>query len=295
VRDLQFTAPGTGENTRSPEQFVNQLIKKLDDTVIIRALATHLTSDGSKTLGIPSLDADPADADWTTELLTGALDATMAFGKRVMQPNPLAKQLKVSKDLLRFSALPIEALVRERLAYKFAITLEKAYMTGSGVGQPLGLFVASANGIPTSRDVATGNLATGVTFDGLISAKYFLKAGYQATAQWLFHRDIVATIAKLKDLEGRYVWQPAVVAGQPDTILGRPVLMTEYAPNTIATALYVGMFGDFSFYWIADSMEFLLERLNELYAATNQVGFIGRLFSDGAPVLGEAFARIKLG
>jgi HK97 family phage major capsid protein len=56
----------------------------------------------------------------------------------------------------------------------------------------------------------------------------------------------------------------------------------------------VGVLGDFSFYWIADAMTMEMQRLVELYATTNQIGLIGRLESDGMPVLGEAFVRVKL-
>lgn len=295
IRALQFTGGGTGENTRAPEQFITDLIKKIDDTLWIRTLATMHRLDGARSMGAPSLDNDPADADWTTELATGTEDATMSFGKRLMTPNPLAKLLRVSNDLLRFSALDIEGLVTSRLAYKFAVTLEKAYMTGSGTLQPLGLFVASANGIPVARDVPTGaNIAAGVTFDGIISALYKLKPGYQRNASWIFHRDMVAQVSKLKDTTGAYLWNVSRVAGEPDRILGKPLLQSEFAPNAAIANGYVGMVGDFSYYWIVDSMDFVLQRLVELYAATNQTGFIGRLFSDGAPVLAEAFSRLQL-
>jgi HK97 family phage major capsid protein len=187
-----------------------------------------------------------------------------------------------------------EAIVMDRLAYKFGVAMEKGYLTGTGSEQPLGVFVASDLGIPTSRDVATGNSATALTFDGLINAKYSLKAQHQANAVWLFHRDAISMIAKLKDGDGGYIWQPSVIAGQPDTILSRPLKMSEYVPNTFTTGLYVGMFADFSYYWIADSLSMQFQRLNELFSLNNQIGFIGRLETDGMPVLTEAFARVTL-
>jgi HK97 family phage major capsid protein len=168
-------------------------------------------------------------------------------------------------------------------------------MTGSGAGQPLGVFTASNDGIPTSRDVATGNAATYPTLDGLIEAKYALKGGYWQRAAWIFHRDIVKLIAKLKDGEGRPALELASTPGMPDRLLGLPLYVSEYAPNTATSALYVGIVGDFSYYWLAEALQFELQRLDELYAETNQVGFIGRLEADGMPVLAEAFARVKLG
>ena len=71
-------------------------------------------------MGAPSLDVDPSDADWTTELQTGAEDTAMRFGKRELRPHPLAKRIKVSQQLLRQALIGPEGLVLDRLAYKFA-------------------------------------------------------------------------------------------------------------------------------------------------------------------------------
>ena len=149
-------------------------------------------------------------------------------------------------------------------------------------------------GISTSRDVSTGNTNTAFTTDGLLNALFSLKSQYHKTATWVFHRDAVKLLRKLKDGEGRYIWNPDIKAGTPDMILGRPYKMSEYAPNTFTSGLYVGIIGDFTKYWIADALDIRVQRLNELYAANNQVGFIGKLESDGMPVLEEAFARVTL-
>lgn len=278
----------------TPEVVVNALIKAVDDAVFIRQLATKYRTNGAASLGVPTLENDPADADWTTELATGSEDSTMSFGKRRLTPHPFAKRIKISNELLMSDAMNPEALVMARMAYKFGITEEKGFMTGDGNNKPLGLFTASSQGIPASRDVSTGNTATSIKFDGLMEAKYSLKSQHLARATWMFHRDAIKQIAKLKDGEGQYIWQASVVADRPDQLLGRPVLSSEYAPNTFTTGLCVGMLADFSNYWIVDSMTLAMQRLNELYAETNQVGFIGRAAADGMPVLAEAFARVKL-
>jgi HK97 family phage major capsid protein len=277
-----------------PEQMVDGILKGVDDAVFIRQKATKFRVPAATSLGVPTMTADAADADWTTELATGSEDSTLAFGKRALYPQkPIAKRIKISNELLQ--RLPgIEAFVRSRLEYKFAITHEKAFMTGSGAGQPLGLFTASNSGISTGRDVSTGNTITYPTFDGLTEAKYTLKGQYWNRADWMFHRDCLKVLAKIKDGDGQYIWRESVRAGEPDTLLGRPVQMSEYVPNTMTTQLYVGILGDFSYYWIADALDMTIQRLVELYAETNQTGLIGRMSSDGMPVLEEAFVRIKL-
>lgn len=277
------------------EQFVATLLQKVDDLFFLRALATKYTITGAQSLGVPSLETDLNDADWTTELATGSEDTALRLGKRQLKPNPMAKRVKISNTLLQNAVIAADTLVLERMAYVFAKTMEKAFLTGDGNEKPLGLFTASADGISTGRDVSTDNTTTAVTFDGLINAKYSVKSQYWARAGWLFHRDGVKQIRKIKNaVDGNYVWEPSVRVGEPDTILNAAVYMSEYVPNTFTTGLYVGMYGDFSKYWIADSMGMSVQRLNELYAEANQVGFIGRMSSDAMPALEEAFARVKL-
>jgi len=292
-RALQADSDEAGGYLYASEMFVNRLIKAVDNLVFLRQWGTVMSVTSSDSLGFPSLDADPADADWTTELQTGSEDSTMDFGKRAMTPHPLAKRIKVSRKLLQKTP-SVEELIVSRLGYKFGVTMEKAFLTGTGAQQPLGIFTASANGINTDRDVSTGNTTTSVTFNGLKTAKWTLKQQYLNRSRWLFHRDAGAQIDKLVDGQGQYLWQVSTQVGSPDTLFGRPCFFSEYAPNTFTTGLYVGMIADFSYYWVADALSMQMQRLEELYAETNQVGFIGRLESDGMPVLSEAFVRVKL-
>jgi HK97 family phage major capsid protein len=294
IRSLNFGVDVAGGFTVPPEQFVADLIRKIDDYVFIRGLATKYPVVKAQDLGVPTLEQNPADADWTTELATGSEDTAMQFGKRMFAPHPLAKLIKISNKLLRASVIDIESLVIDRFAYKFAIAEEKAFISGSGAQQPLGLFTASANGISTARDISTGNSTTQIGADGLVNAFYNLKAPYRRTASWLFHRLAILQLMTLKDGDGQYLWKTGLTAGAPDMILGRPVAESEYVPSTFTTGLYVGMIGDYSRYWIADALDMQVQRLSELYAATNQTGFIGRKETDGMPVLEEAFVRMKL-
>lgn len=293
-RALQSQVDTAGGFTYPDEQFLAQLIQAVDDQVLLRRLGTVQQVTGADSLGVPSLDNDPADSDWTTELLTGSEDSTMDFGKRELNPHPLAKRIKVSNTLLERSALPIDAIVRERLAYKFAVTEEKAFLTGTGAQQPLGIFTASALGISTGRDVSTDNSTTAIAADNLIECKYTLKGNYWQRANWIFHRDAIKNIRKLKDGDGQYLWRPGLQSDQGDTILDVPVQSSEFAPNTFTTGLYVGIIGDMSLYWIADALSYRVKRLEELYAETNQVGYITRAEIDGMPVLEEAFVRVTL-
>lgn len=293
VRALQADLDTQGGYLMTPIQMVDRIIQAMDNQVYMRQWATVFAVPNADSLGVATLENDPADADWTSELATGSEDSTMSFGKRELKPNPLAKRVKVSRKLI-LKVPNVEDFTVSRLAYKFGITQEKGFLTGNGAGQPLGVFTASSNGISTSRDVSTDNTTTGVTTDGLINTKYSVKQQYWNEARWLAHRDFFKMVAKLKDGDGQYLWRESVRAGEPDRLLGAPTSMSEYAPNTFTTGQYVGIYGAFSNYWIADSMAMDVQRLLELYAETNQIGLIARMDSDGQPTLEEAFARVKL-
>lgn len=291
---LQSDLDDQGGFIVASEQFADRFIQAVDSQVFIRGLATKTRVTSAASLGIPTLASDIDDANWTAEIATGAEDTGMKFGKRELHPHPLAKRIKISKKLLRMSTM-VEAKVMERLAYKFAVAQENGFLTGTGNNQPLGVFTASTSGISTARDVSTDNTTTAFTADGLINALYSLKAQYQRTCQWLFHRDAVKIARKLKNLTtGDYIWQPGLQGGQPDRILDKPFNMSEFAPNTFTTGKYVGIVGDFSRYEIADALDLTVQVLTELYAETNQNGYIGRVETDGMPVLEEAFARVTL-
>lgn len=295
-RDLQADVNASGGYTVLPLRLAEEIIIAKNNLLWIRQLSTKETLVKAASLGVPTLATDISDSDWTTELLTGNDDTTMTFGRRDLTPHPLAKRIKVSNKLIRVSTLNIEDIVKSRIIYKFAVSEEKAFMTGAGTTLPLGIFTASASGIPTSQDVSTGNTTTAITFDGLINARMNLRAPYRnaKTCRWVFNRTSITKIMLLKDTLNRYIWETSQQVDKPDNLLGTYVGESEYAPNTFTTGLYVGIIGDFSMYQIVDSLDVTIQRLIELYAETNQIGFIARQELDAMPMLGEAFTRVTL-
>ena len=292
---ISQSSPTDGGYLIAPQKFVSSLIRDIADAVFMRQRCNVLEPlVGSPSLGVPTRTSAMTGGAWGTEVSAVPEGTNSQYGKREFKPNPHTVKLKESRKFVR-NYPNSDALIRGDLAEYYSGVYETAYMTGSGAGQPLGVFIASADGIPTTRDVSTGNTATEIKFDGLIEAQYSIKQAYQVGCSWLFHRDALKQIRKLKNSDGQYIWQPSVVLGQPDMLLGRPVDMSEYAPNTFATGLYVGLYGNLKHYWIQDGMNMEIQVLNELYAEYNQIGYIASMETDGAPVQASAFARVKLG
>lgn len=291
------TATGPAGGYLAPMQVSMQLIQALDELVWMRGLSTvlpPLTTGAS--LGIPTIETDASDAAWTAEIPASDIseDTTMQFGQRELTPHMISKLIAVSKKLLRVAATDPAGIVMQRLAYKKALAEETAFLTGNGVKRPLGVLTASADGVPTSRDTNCAAVDK-FTADELIDCFYSLKESYRRNATWIFNRLGVRMIRKFKTGDGQYLWQPGL-AGQPGTILDRPYYETEIAMGTFTTQLYVGVVGDFrAGYWIVDSLDISIQVLAELLALTNKTGFLMTAETDGMPVLGEAFARLKLG
>jgi HK97 family phage major capsid protein len=294
---LQLNIDATAGYLTAPVEFRDTLIRGLDNMLFMRQISNVIPGGigAGQSLGFPYRKTEATDASWLAEITTATEDSTIDFGRREFKPNKLAKLIKLSNTLIDHAPMA-EGVVNREMQYKISTAQENAYMNGNGTAQPLGIFTASASGISTGRDVSTDNTATTVTFDGLQNAKYAVKQQYHMNSSWVGHRDFVKMIAKIKDGDGQYIWQQGVTIGQPDRLLGAPVYMSEYAPNTFTTGLYVGVYGDFKQgYWIVDANSLQLKVLRELFALTNQVGYLVDYFGDGAPVLEEAFARIKLG
>ena len=291
----------TGSETQAgflnaPQEFVQQLIVNVKNLVFIESLATGHPTTNANGLGYPTLETDLDDFEMVTEIKTTLEDTAIAFGKREFKPHPSSKLIKISDAMLRADGMNPEAIVMDRAAYKYAILKEYKYLLGSGNQEPLGLFVASDKGIGTGRDV-TMAYSDDFTGDDIVSAKYNEKAQYMnsKTCGWLFNRTAVAKLAKVKDGIGRYLFEMTDKIGAMDQLKGSPLYMSEYVPNTFTAGQYVGMFGDYKWYFTATSLSLRVLRFNELFRPTREIGFQFDTEFDGMPVLQEAFTRIKTG
>ena len=282
------------------EQFAAGLLKEVDDLLFIRRYARIHTVSEASSLGIRKRTARMSTFNWSAELQVSTADSALKYGKKILTPHHATGKILVSRDLVRRSVASIEGEVRMEMARDGGELMEDGYLTGTGNQQPLGVFTASSDGISTSRDVQTGS-STNFTSDGLIDAKFALKGQYRrgqrGEVRWLFHRDAIKNVSKLQDSEGQYLFRVGAGVAQDggppeDILLGFPVDESERAPNTFTTGQYVGLLANWRYYEIADALDIEIQVLNELHADTNQIGYIGRLKTDGLPTLEEAFVRL---
>ncbi len=263
-----------------PDEFEHTLIESLEEENIFRKLA-HVITTSTGDRKIPVV-ASKGSASWVDE--EGTInDSDDAFTQVSIGAYKLGTLIKVSNELLNDSVFNLEAYISKEFGRRIGTKEEDAFFNGNGVGKPVGIFNATG-GAQTGITTAS---ATEIKADEIIDLFYSLKASYRKKAVWIVNDSTIKAIRKLKDANGNYLWQPALTSGTPDTLLGRPVYTSSYVP-TIAAGAKTIAFGDFSYYWIADRQGRNFKKLSELYAATDQTGFVATQRVDGKLILPEA-------
>lgn len=268
-----------------PDEFERTLVEALEEENVFRTLA-HVIRTSSGDRKIPVV-ASKGSASWVDE--EGAYqESDDAFSQVSIGAYKLGTMIKVSEELLADSVFDLEAYISKEFARRIGSREEESFFNGDGKGKPLGI-LASAGGAEVGVTAAS---ATAITADEVIDLFYSLKAPYRKNAVWLLNDATVKQIRKLKDSTGQYLWQPSLVVGTPDTILGRPVKTSAFMPTAAAGAKTIA-FGDFKYYWIADRQGRTFKKLSELFAATGQVGFMGTQRVDGKLILPEAIKVLQ--
>ncbi len=261
-----------------PEEYDRRLIDVLDGENIMRSIATKITTAGQHKINIAA--TKPAAA-WIEE--GGALsfgDAT--FDQIYLDAYKLHVAIKVTEELLYDNAFGLENYIITQFGKALANAEEDAFLNGDGKGKPTGIFAKTGGG------QIAGTLTAAIKSDDLIDLVYGLKRPYRKKASFIMNDATLASLRKLKDNNGAYIWQPSYKEGEPDRVLGYAVHTSAFAPtNAIA-------FGDYSYYNIGDRGSRSFAELRELFAGNGMVGYVAKERVDGKLILPEAVKILKL-
>ena len=254
-----------------PEEYDSRLIDVLTGENIMRKLGHKITTSGEHKINIAA--TKPAAA-WIEE--GGALSFGEAtFDQVLLDAHKLHVAIKVTEELLYDNAFGLESYIIDQFGKALANAEEDAFLNGSGVGQPLGLFAETGGG------TAAASVATLAT-DNVLDLVYALNRPYRKNAKFIMNDQTIATIRKLKDNNGAYMWQPSLVAGEPDKLLGYEVYTSPFCPEDKIA------FGDYSYYNIGDRGTRSFKQLNELFAGNGMIGYVAKERVDGKLILPEA-------
>jgi len=268
-----------------PDEYDARLIQGLTDENILRKLGTVIKTSGQHKINIAGTKPAAAWIDEGEPLSFG--DAT--FNQINLDAHKLHVAVKVTEELLYDNAFGLENYLIDQFAKALANAEEDAFLNGNGEGKPLGIFTTTGGG----EVAVTTASSTAITYDEIVNLVYSLKRPYRKNAKFILNDQTIATLRKLKDGNGQYIWQPALQAGEPDRLLGYEVLTSAYVP-TIAAGAPVIAFGDFSYYNIGDRGVRSFAELKELFAGNGMIGFVAKERVDGKLVLSEAVKILKI-
>lgn len=268
----------------APAEMSTEFIRDLVEYSPIRSVAS-VRSIVAPSVKYPKRTSG-TNAQWEGEA-EEAQESTATFGQLEVFAAKLMTYVDISNELLSDSGGTAEAEVRLSLAEDFGKKEGAAFVNGTGAGQPEGLM--SHAGIAEWVNGST----TAVDPDELIKMIYDMPAAYRNAGTWMMNGTTLGVLRTLKDGDGRFLWQPSYQAGQPETILGRPVIEAVDMPDIAANASPI-LYGDFSAYRIVDRLAMSI-LVNPYLLATRGLTRIHATRRVGGRVIqAERFRKLKM-
>lgn len=301
-----------------PVDFQDRLIKKIAMLAMVRPNATVIqTSRDLVIFPRVNYSSNPSDdasskiftsgvrMSWTGELPASSTTARVTdqiFGQNEIKVNTAIASQLLSNDLIEDSAFDIAGYSSDILAEAFALGEDYAFLQGSGVAQPMGLMTqaGATNGISAQVSGTSAAISTsGDAWSGkrVLDVFYNLPAQYRRNAMWLMSSLTQEAVDNLVDGNKRPVVSSLIGGanigmGQPDVIKSRPLMVDEFMPEIAASSFPI-VFGDFKGYYIADRVQFSVQRYTELYVETNFTLLLARKRVGGLPVETWKFMAMK--
>lgn len=286
-----------------PQKWTNDVVGALkEDSILRRAGAYQFNVEGTNALNVTTITRS-ASAPLVTEKTISA-QAEPTFGTVQFVPYAYRSLYIASREVVTDSRIPLETLLQDNATWQLTQSENNHFSIGTGSGQPQGIAAgASTLGLSPGSTLALAFPAGDGTVGGnLVQDVYHgLPYQYRDSAVWFANDTVLKSLRKMRDgsgaaaSNGNFLWQPGLQAGQPATLLGRPV----YPLNNMATSGSTGnilVFADPRFFWIADfangGLDFQV--LNELYAASMSVGYTFWKRFDSHVMVAESAVGLKL-
>ncbi len=269
-----------------PPAFRNQIIEQLRDFGAVRRVAEHIETTTGANLPWPTVD-DTGNIGAIVGENTQITEQDVTFGTASLDAYMYtSKIVRASLQLLQDTGFDFEKWLSGAFARRIGRIQNQHFTTGTGTGQP--------DGIVTSALVAKQGAAgqtTSVTYDDMVDVIDSIDTAYLTAdgLQWMFSQAVRKIARKIKDAQGRPMWEPSLQAGTPDTLLGYGYVLNNDMPAPAAGAKSM-LFGDFAAgYVIRDVTDVVVQRLTERYAEYGQVGFVALQRSDGTQQNASAY------
>lgn len=267
LRDLSVGTAAAGGNT-VPTDFLRRLYDFIEAASGMRRTnATILSTAGGENLQLPTVTAHGTAA--IVGEGTALAEADAAFGQVTLGAFKYGQLAQISNELLSDTGVDILGFLARDCGRALGRVTGTAYVRGSGSNAPHGFGIRAG----TATTIQTGS--TGVpSYNDLVTVVYSVIEEYrQNGAAWVMADSFEGAIRKLTDTQGRPLWQPVVMAGEPDMLLGYPVINDR---NMTAAGTAAGtpmFFGDYEPFYIRDAGQIRFERSDEFAFSSDTVTF----------------------
>ncbi len=285
------------------------LIPQMDSTVRqirevispVSTLARNVTLESGGEMLLPYFKGTLASS-WVGELESRPATAAVPLGEHRIVLDEVYAMPVVTQKLLDVANYDVGAILVDQIAHGLAAAEADAIHIGNGVARPRGFTTletaATADATRTWGVIehiaagASGAFASGAALDKLMDAEGALKPQYRANARWVMGRSAANVLRKVKSSTGGdYLWQPSLQAGQPPTLLGYPVTISDNVPTVAADSLSIWL-GDWSQFYTVVRMPGL-RMLRDPYSTKGSVGFYAYQRVGGTVTNTEAAKVIK--
>ncbi|MFE5090606.1 MULTISPECIES: phage major capsid protein [Streptomyces] len=278
------TSPGTAGGYFIPTDTLAKITETMKAYGGLLGAANVITTTSGNPLNWPSND-DTANIGAILAENSQITEQDVTLGQKTLGAYTYTSKLvRLSLQLLQDNAFNMDAWLIRKLGERIGRAVAAHLATGTGTSQPEGLFTNA-----TAGKVGAAGQVTSVTYDDLVDLQHSVDPAYRAGAQWAMSDSALKVIRKLKDGNGRPLWEPSVQAGTASSLLGSPVLIDNGIPVPAASAKSIG-YGDINAAYVVRQVAGgQMMRLEERYADYLQVGFFGFLRLDAKPDDGSAF------
>lgn len=262
-----------------PTANTKKLVAGIKKENIFRTLATNLTATGSD-FTVQICDAQ----DIATWLGDGSLntyyDGIDDFTRLPVKVHRLGTIVRIHEDFLADMTFDIEDYLTTAFGKRIGHAEEDAFINGTGVDMPTGILAESGG-----ADI--GVTTSALTYDDVIRLYFSVDKEYRKDGVWLMNDETALALRIMKDDHGNYLWDQ-----NDNTILGKNVYISNYMPSAEKGKKPIA-FGDFSYYWVIQRFPFTVRAMKELYAAHQQVGYLGYEHLDAKLIRPEAIKVLQ--
>jgi HK97 family phage major capsid protein len=250
VKSINGVTPADG-GFAVPRQIDAAIASRITKLSPIRAIAQVVQTG---TAGYRKLVATTNVASgWVSESAPRPETGTPQFAEIAPPSGDLYANPAASQAMLDDVGFDLEAWLANEIATEFARAEGAAFVSGTGVNRPEGFLTGTkataedgVRAFGTMQYIGTGSATgLGTALDTrLIDLIHALRPGHRQGAVFVMNSTTLAAVRKLKTADGAFLWQPGMVEGQPNRLLGYPVIEAEDMPD-VAGGTFPIAFGNF--------------------------------------------------